>query len=100
VKEAELRGELLELDKLERVGALVPATLMQTEAMEIFAQAMNAVSRIPDRKAQALAGETDPVRIHRLLSDEIRKVRDEFSSRIASLAGHAGVEGEGQAAAL
>jgi hypothetical protein len=61
------------------------AAVVQREFSEIFAQLKNAVFRIPDRKAQALAGETDPVRIHRMLSDELRTVFDEFSSRLASL---------------
>ena len=79
VKEAELRGQLLELDKLERIGELLPRAVVRREFSEIFAQLKTAAFRIPDRKAQALAGEVDPVRIHRILSDELRQVFDEFS---------------------
>lgn len=87
VKEAELRGQLLELDKLERIDELLPRSIVQREFSEIFSQLKNAMTRIPDRKAQALAGETDPVRINRILSDEIRKVFDDFSRRLAESAG-------------
>ena len=88
VKEAELRGELLELDKLERIGELLPRAEVRRIFSEIFAQLKSAAFRIPDRKAQALAGEIDPVRIHRLLSDELRQVFDEFSRQLdASTAG-------------
>jgi hypothetical protein len=101
VKEAELRGELLELDKLERIGELLPRAVVQEEFAEIFAQLKNAAFRIPDQKAQALAGETDPVRIHRVLSDALRKVFDEFSSRlnqpVALVADDAALAGEREA---
>jgi len=82
VKEAELRGDLLELDKLERIGELLPRAEVRRIFSEIFAQLKSAAFRIPDRKAQAIAGETDPVRIHRLLSDELRQVFDEFSHQL------------------
>ncbi len=101
VKEAELRGQLLELDKLERVGELLPRAVVQRTYAEIFVQLKNAAFRIPDRKAQALAGETDAVRIHRLLSDELRKVFDEFSGQLelptAAVADDAAVAGEREA---
>lgn len=87
VKEAELRGQLLELDKLERIDDLLPRSVVAREYAEIFAQLNNALTRIPDRISQALAGETDPVRINRRLSDEIRKVLDECSRRLAEAAG-------------
>jgi hypothetical protein len=82
VKEAELRGELLELDKLERLGELLPRAEVRRVFSEIFAQLKIAAFRIPDRKAQALVGETDTVRIHRVLSDELRQVFDEFSRQL------------------
>jgi len=98
VKEAELRGELLELDKLERLGELLPRAEVRRMYSEIFAQLKIAAFRIPDRKAQALAGETDPVRIHRLLSDDLRQVFDEFSRQLdvpaAGVADDSAVVGE------
>jgi len=98
VKEAELRGQLLELDKLERLGELLPRAIVRKEFSEIFSQLKIAAFRIPDRKAQALAGETDPVRLHRVLSDELRQVFDEFSRQLdvppAGVADDSGVAGE------
>ncbi len=84
IRESELRGQLLELDKLERVGELLPRAIVRQEFTEIFAQLKNAALRIPDRKAQVLAGETDPTRIQRVLSDEIRAVFDEFSRQLSA----------------
>jgi hypothetical protein len=85
-KEAALRGQLLELDRLERMEELLPRSVVQREFSEIFSQLKTAVFHIPDRKAQALAAEMDPTRIHRLLSEELRMVFDEFSRRVASAA--------------
>lgn len=102
VKEAELRGQLLELDKLERIGELLPRSVVQQEFGEILAQLKSAMFRIWDRKAQALAGETDPLRVHRIGTEETRKVFDEFTSRLdrpaAGVAADAGVAGEREAA--
>ena len=98
IKEAELRGELLELDKLERMYELGPWTEIEAEFGEIFTQLRSAVFHIPDRKAQALAGETDPVRVHRLLTDELRAVFDEFSRRLSEAAA-TGLVGDARMAA-
>lgn len=87
VREAQLRGEILELDKLERIEELLPRSVVSKMFSEIFSELKSAVSRIPDRKAQALAGEVDPARVHRILSDEIRAVFDDYSRRLAGPAG-------------
>lgn len=101
VKEAELRGELLELDKCERLAMLMPRSVVEREFSEIFAQLKNSTFRIPDRIAQSLAGETDPLRINRLLSEELRTVFNEFSRRIcgsaAGVAEDAAMAGEREA---
>lgn len=100
VRESQLRGELLELEKLERVGELLPRAIVRKEFTEIFAQLKNAALRIPDRKAQVLAGETDPTRIQRVLSDELRMVFDEFSRQLlaptAGLADDTGMDRESE----
>jgi hypothetical protein len=101
VKESTLRGELLELEKLEKIGELLPRAVVRKEFTEIFAQLKNAALRIPDRKSQVLAGETDPTRVQRVLSDEIRNLFDEFSRQLlaptAGLADDAGVDREREA---
>jgi len=73
-----------ELDYLEQIGRLVPSEEVEREVAEIFSQLKSNVFLISDRKAQILAAEGDPVRVHRLLSDEFRTVFDEFSGRLAS----------------
>lgn len=88
IREANLRGELLTLDKLERLGVLVSAEEVEHELGEILGQLKTNMTRIADAKAQILAAETDPTRVHRVLSEEIRKVFDECSRRLAdSVAG-------------
>ena len=76
-KEAELRY-------LELIGRLVSSEEVEREVAEIFGQLKSNVFLIADRKAQILAAESDPVRVHRLLSDEFRTVFDEFSGRLAA----------------
>jgi hypothetical protein len=83
-----------ELDYLEQIGRLVPSEEVEREVAEIFSQLKSNVFLISDRKAQILAAEGDPVRVHRLLSDEFRTVFDEFSGRLASEAAAGAAERE------
>lgn len=82
LKGVELDNRMKELNELERVGVLVARAVVNQEFSEIFSQLKSAVFRVPDRKAQALAAETDPVRVHRMLSDELRTIFDEFSRQL------------------
>lgn len=75
-----------ELDYLEQIGRLVSSEEVEREVAEIFSQLKSSVFLVSDRKAQILAAELDPVRVHRLLIDEFRTVFDEFSGRLASSA--------------
>lgn len=75
-----------ELDYLDQIGRLVSSEEVEREVAEIFSQLKSSVFMVSDRKAQILAAELDPVRVHRLLSDEFRTVFDEFSGRLASSA--------------
>jgi hypothetical protein len=86
LKGVELDNQVKELDKLERLGELVPRAIVQQIFSEILTQLQSAAFRIADRKAQALAGETDPTRIHRMLTDELRTVFDESSREFAASA--------------
>lgn len=74
-------ADLAELEYLEKVGTLISAADVEREMGEILLQLKNNVFRIADRKAQILAAETDPARIHRLLSEEFRLVFHELSAR-------------------
>lgn len=93
VKEAELRGELLELDKLERLGLLVSSEEVEREFAEIFTQLRSNAFRIPDRVAQILSP-TDPLRASRVVDAELRKVFDEFSRRLDADAAEGAAERE------
>jgi len=75
-----------ELDYLEQIGRLVSSEEVEREVAEIFSQLKSSVFLVSDRKAQILAAELDPVRVHRLLIDEFRTVFNEFSGRLASSA--------------
>jgi hypothetical protein len=83
-----------ELDYLEQIGMLVSSADVEREFSEIFGQLKSGVMRIPDGISQALAAETDPTRVNRLLADRLRKAFDEFSSRLtdAAAGGAAGRE--------
>ena len=72
-----------ELDYLKTIGRLVDAAAVRHELMEVLNQLKTSALRIPDRKAQALAAETDPARVNRILSDELRSVFDECSRQFA-----------------
>lgn len=78
-------AESARLDHLERLGLLVSTAEVEREMAEIFGQIKASVMRIADRKAQILAAESDPVRVHRILTDEFRTAFDECSRRFASI---------------
>jgi len=78
------QAETAKLDHLERLGLLVSSVAVEQEIGEIFGEVKSNVFRIADRRAQVLAAETDPVRVHRLLSDEFRMVFDELSHRFGA----------------
>lgn len=71
-----------ELNYLEQIGTLVSSADVEREFSEIFGQLKSNVMRIPDSAAQALAAEADPARVNRMLSEQLRKVFDEFSRRL------------------
>mgnify|MGYP001563191243 FL=1 len=79
-------SEMARLDHLERLGLLVSTAEVEQEMAEIFGQIKTSVLRVADRKAQILAAESDPQRVHRILNDEFRTAFDELSSRFAAVA--------------
>jgi hypothetical protein len=72
-----------QLDYLKNIGRLVDASAVRRELADVLSQVKTSALRIPDRKAQILAAETDPARVNRILTDEIRSVFDECSRQFA-----------------
>jgi hypothetical protein len=72
-----------ELAYLQTIGKLVDVAAVRSQLMEALGQLKTSAMRIPDRKAQMLAAETDPARVNRILSEELRSVFDECSRQFA-----------------
>ena len=60
-------------------GELVPVDEVKKEAFNIGRSVREALANLADRLSHQLAGETDPVIIHKLLSDEHRSALVELS---------------------
>lgn len=82
-RKLQFEAKSAEVSYLQTIGRLVEAAAVQREVAEIFIQLKTSVMRIPERKAQILAAETDPARVHRILSEELRSVLDECSRHFA-----------------
>lgn len=80
-----------ELEYLKAVGSLVDASAVGKALTQVLTQLKTSVMRISERKAQLLATETDPQRVHRILNEEFRSVFDECSRHYADLAVAGGV---------
>jgi hypothetical protein len=78
------KAKQAELDYLQAIDKLVSAAAVEKEMAEIFGTLKNNVLRVADRKAQILAAESDPVRVHRLLTVEFEAVFNELSRRFES----------------
>ncbi|MBL8527560.1 MAG: hypothetical protein JNL68_07750 [Burkholderiales bacterium] len=78
------QADIAELDYLQRVGKLVDAGAVDREITESLTRVMTSVMRIADRKAQILAAETDPNRVHKILTAEFRAAFDECSRAFAA----------------
>lgn len=87
-----------ELEYLKAVGRLVDVAEVNQRLTEILIQVKTSVMQVAERKSQILAAETDPQRVHRILSDELRSALDERSRHFADIAAE-GAE-ERQAAVL
>ena len=75
-----------ELDLAERLKLLVPAAAVRRAAFESNREFHDTMIRLPDRLAPLLAAETDPVKIHALMSHEIRGALNALAERAAELA--------------
>lgn len=66
------QAELAKLQVTQQRGELVPVDEVKKEAFNIGRAVRESLSNLADRLSHQLAGETDPVVIHKLLSDEHR----------------------------
>lgn len=73
-------AKLLKLEHEERIGKLVPADQVKVDAFKTARTVRDGLLNIPDRVAHILAAETDPARVHHLLSNELRTVLSQLSS--------------------
>lgn len=63
----------------QAAGELVEAETVKRQAMELARTLRESILGIPDRIAGELAGETDPHRVHVLLSKELHQALEELS---------------------
>jgi len=73
------QAELAKLQVTQQRGELVPVDEVKKEAFNIGRSVREALANLADRLSHQLAGETDPVIIHKLLSDEHRLALVELS---------------------
>ena len=71
VREA-VQAELAKLQVTQQRGELVPVDEVKKEAFNIGRAVRESLSNLADRLSHQLAGEVDPVVIHKLLTDEHR----------------------------
>lgn len=69
------------LDYEERVGQLVRADEIQKAAHDAGRVTREAVHNVIDRNAAIVAAETDPVKVHKILTDEIDAVFRDLAER-------------------
>jgi hypothetical protein len=73
-------ARLAKIEFEERTEKLVSRDEMKVAAFNRYRTFRDLILNIPDRLAAVLAAETDPRRVHELLSTEIRKALTEFSN--------------------
>jgi AcrR family transcriptional regulator len=66
------QAELAKLQVTQQRGELVPADEVKKEAFQLGRSVREALSNLADRLSHQLAGETDPARIHQVLTQEHR----------------------------
>ena len=73
------QAELAKLQVTQQRGDLVPAEQVKKDAFNVGRAVREALSNLADRLSHQLAGETDPVVIHKLISDEHRAALSELA---------------------
>lgn len=72
-------AQMARLEYQEKIGKLIPADEARLKRFNQARQARDLLLAIPDRIAPVLAGETDQFEVHRLLSEELRRVCEAIS---------------------
>ena len=73
------QAELAKLQVTQQRGDLVPVDEVKKEAFALGRSVREALANLADRLSHQLAGETDPARIHQVLSEEHRAALVELS---------------------
>lgn len=73
------RAELFELELAQKRGDLVNAEAIRRATFEKARIARDALMGLPARLAPQLAAETDPAKIHDLITVEVRRICEELS---------------------
>ena len=79
-KSEHFRAELARLDLEVKEDQLVEVSRVQREAFSAARAVRDALGNIPDRVSNQMAAETDPVIIHRTLTEEIRKALETLTN--------------------
>ena len=78
-KSEHFRAELARLELETKEEQLVEASRVEREAFTVARSVRDALNTIPDRVSNQLAAESDPVIIHKNLSEEIRKALERLT---------------------
>lgn len=84
-EKARLDVERQRADLAERMGALARVDDMRATAHEVGRLVHNKLMELPERLSPLLAVETDPLRVHALLTSEIRGVLNALADRARAL---------------
>ncbi|MDF0673240.1 MAG: hypothetical protein P0120_02700 [Nitrospira sp.] len=79
-KERVFRAKLSELEFLTRTGQLVGKEQVKTDAFRLGRMIRDAMLNLPYRLAGVIAAETDPEKIHDLLTKEIRQALEALAA--------------------
>lgn len=74
------KARLAELELAEKAGNLVRRDEVEAAVFEMARQAQEALVAIADRISAQLAAESDPARVHQLLSAEVRLVTQQIAA--------------------
>lgn len=83
-KRENFQAKTAELEYLQAIGELVPAGEAREVAFRRYRTLRDKMLNIPERVASVIAAERDPARVHKLLTDEIKRVLNELSENARS----------------